>query len=296
MATVPKRPLTEEEIADAQRLRLAWEAYKSQPANKGATQTWLGRVAGVGKQSVISQYLNAEIQLNLKVLLAICQVIGADPAVISPTLSKTIPKEPTGGKFDQNVRATSFDIHPIPVISYIQAGRLKEISDPYPPGAGFAVEYTGDDVSRWTFALEIEGESMLPDFKEGDRVIIDPELAPNPGDFVVAKNSNEEATFKRYKLRGRDQSGNDVFDLEPLNPVYPTLRSDIEHLEIIGVMVERRQRFRRPTQPSPRLAHKASQGTEGRSPEAKTRKPDATDEYSLKDPDESQIDDTENVG
>lgn len=148
--------------------------------------------------------------------------------------------------FDKNVTPTKQDFRPIPVISAIQAGRLKEISDPYPPGAGYAVEYTEDaNLSRWGFALEIEGDSMLPEFRPGDRVIIDPELSPNPGDFVAARNTKEEATFKRYKLRGMDASGNMVFELEPLNPNYPTMRSDIEHLEIIGVMVEHRKKYRR---------------------------------------------------
>lgn len=147
--------------------------------------------------------------------------------------------------FEQNVSPAPPDLHPIPVISAIQAGKLKEITDPYPLGEGFAVEYTSDTVSRWTFALEIEGASMLPEFRPGDRVIIDPELSPNPGDYVAAKNTREEATFKKYKLRGIDASGKNVFELVPLNDEYPTLRSDVDHLEIIGVMVEHRKKYRR---------------------------------------------------
>jgi SOS-response transcriptional repressor LexA len=148
--------------------------------------------------------------------------------------------------FLQNVRQAPPDVRPIPVISAVQAGRLKEVSDPYPLGAGFAVEYVDDGgLSRWTFGLEIEGNSMMPEFKPGDRVIIDPELAPNPGDYVVAKNTREEATFKKYRPRGMDKNGHMVFELVPLNDDYPTMRSDIEHLEVIGVMVEHRKKYRR---------------------------------------------------
>lgn len=148
--------------------------------------------------------------------------------------------------FDKNVRPVPMGVIPVPVISAIQAGHMKEISNPYPIGAGFAVEYIDDDgQSPWTFGLEIEGDSMLPEFKEGDRVIIDPELIPGPGDFVAVRNTREEATFKKYRPRGIDANGNVVFEIVPLNPDYPTMRSDVDHLEVIGTMIEHRKKRRR---------------------------------------------------
>ncbi|WP_303230471.1 LexA family protein [Comamonas kerstersii] len=136
-------------------------------------------------------------------------------------------------------------MRPYPVISSIQAGALKEISAPYSPGDGFDVEYGDDDASPWSFFLEIEGDSMLPDFRPGDRVLIDPEVTPRPGDFVAARNTKQEATFKKYRVRGLDASGNEVFELVPLNDDYPTLRSDEQHLVVIGTMIEHRRKFRR---------------------------------------------------
>ena len=86
---------------------------------------------------------------------------------------------------------------------------------------------------------------MEPDFKEGDAVVIDPEVSPLPGDFVVAKNGEEEALFKKYRPRGI-MNGSDVFELVPLNEDFPTIRSDQEEVRIIGTMVEhRRYRKRR---------------------------------------------------
>lgn len=64
------------------------------------------------------------------------------------------------------------------MISKIQAGALCEIATPYAPGDGFDVEYGDDDASQWSFFLEIEGDSMLPDFRPGDRVLIDPDVQP----------------------------------------------------------------------------------------------------------------------
>ncbi|CAI0838292.1 Peptidase S24-like [Serratia quinivorans] len=86
---------------------------------------------------------------------------------------------------------------------------------------------------------------MEPEFKEGDLIIVDPELNPLPGDYVVAKNGEHEATFKKYRARGVTQDGQDVFELVPLNPDYPTKSSLTEHIEIIGVLVEHRRLLRR---------------------------------------------------
>lgn len=99
---------------------------------------------------------------------------------------------------------------------------------------------TDIDISEFTFALRIEGDSMEPDFKEGDIIIVDPELEPVPGEFVVAKNGDNEATFKKYRPTFTDISGRQQYELVPLNDDYPTINSSERPLKIIGVMVEHR--------------------------------------------------------
>lgn len=147
--------------------------------------------------------------------------------------------------FDVNVRPAPPGMRAYPVISKIQAGLVKEIACPYEPGDGFAVEFGEDDASPWAFYLEIEGDSMLPEFRSGDRVLIDPEVQPRPGDFVAARNTKQEATFKKYRVRGIGDSGQEVFELVPLNDDYPILRSDEQHLTVVGTMLEHRRKFRR---------------------------------------------------
>lgn len=148
-------------------------------------------------------------------------------------------------EIDKNVRPAQIGMRPYPVISHIQAGALKEITDPYGPGDGFDVEFGDDEASRWAFFLEIEGDSMLPEFRPGDRVLIDPDVSPNPGDYVAARNTRQEATFKKYRVRGIGDTGAEVFELVPLNDNYPVLRSDELHLRVIGTMIEHRRKFRR---------------------------------------------------
>lgn len=133
----------------------------------------------------------------------------------------------------------------VPVISPIQAGMWCEIVDTFAPGDADDWLMTDLELSAHSFALTIRGDSMTPEFSPGDRVIIDPEVAPHPGDFVAAKNGDQEATFKKYRPRGMDASGNMVFELVPLNEDYPTLRSDMQPIRIVGTMVEHRK-YRRP--------------------------------------------------
>jgi SOS-response transcriptional repressor LexA len=147
--------------------------------------------------------------------------------------------------FDSNVVPASIGTRAIPVISAIQAGKMKEIAQPYAVGDGYAAIYVDDGYSPWAFALEIEGDSMTPDYQEGDLVIIEPEWTPRPGECVAARNGREEATFKKYRQRGIGLDGNDIFELVPLNENYPTVRSDATPLTIIGVMAEHRRKARR---------------------------------------------------
>ena len=91
---------------------------------------------------------------------------------------------------------------------------------------------------------------MEPEFHEGDIIVVDPTLHPYPGDFVLAQRESQftdgiESTFKKYRPKGINEHGQNVFELVPLNPDYQVFRSDREHLEIVGVMVEHRRIFRR---------------------------------------------------
>ena len=86
---------------------------------------------------------------------------------------------------------------------------------------------------------------MVPEFVPGDIVIIDPDITPQPGDYVIAKNDDQEATFKKYRPRGRNEKGQEYFELVPLNPDYPTLRSDLDQIAIIGTVVQHNRIMRR---------------------------------------------------
>lgn len=130
-------------------------------------------------------------------------------------------------------------IKKVPIINNIQAGNLERVFD---QGQNEFTEWitTEKDCGRNTFALRIKGNSMEDRFKEGDLVIIDPNIKPRPGDFVAAINHEDGATFKKFRPRGINEKGEDVFELVPLNEDYPSIRSDIVPMRIIGTMIEHR--------------------------------------------------------
>lgn len=151
-----------------------------------------------------------------------------DPASVRQPIVKHVP---------------SSSIREVPVISSVQAGLWREAVDAYAPGAGHDYIVVQSQLGDHAFALKVRGDSMEPEFKEGDTIIIDPDITPSPGDYVVARNGDQEATFKKFRPRGVNDHGQAVIELVPLNEDYPVLRSDHAPIEIIGTLVEhRRQR------------------------------------------------------
>ena len=67
-----------------------------------------------------------------------------------------------------------------------------------------------------SFALMVLGDSMLPEFEEGDVVIIEPEGLAGDGAFVLAFH-NDEWIFRQLV------GNHECWLLRPLNPKYPDL-------------------------------------------------------------------------
>jgi SOS-response transcriptional repressor LexA len=158
------------------------------------------------------------------------------PEAFSPAASKT----------DQGnaVVLTPFGDRMVPVLDYVQASEWTASAKPYPITERTEILWTRlPQLSERAFALVVEGESMIDEFYPGDIVIVDPEIAPRPGDYVVARLTKEETvTFRKYRPRGSDRSGRPVIELAPLNEDYPTIVMDGRRPgSVVGTMLEHRK-------------------------------------------------------
>jgi DNA polymerase V len=66
------------------------------------------------------------------------------------------------------------------------------------------------------FALQVLGDSMEPEFKHGDIIVIEPDGALRHGSYVIAKHEGE-FIFRQLLIEDAH------YFLKPLNPAYPTL-------------------------------------------------------------------------
>ncbi len=93
------------------------------------------------------------------------------------------------------------------------------------------------------FALKIDGNSMSPDYKNGDIIIVKQQEDCNSGDDCVVMVNGDDATFKRVIKQ------NNAIILKPLNneyePYYFTLKEIItKPVKIIGVAIEIRRKLK----------------------------------------------------
>ena len=104
----------------------------------------------------------------------------------------------------------------VPVISWVQAGAWTT-AEAVPIGTQFEEWLPPNPkCGKHGYGLKVVGESMLPDFRPGDKIYVNPDFQISDlktGDLViVACDGETEATFKKLIVES-----NGMY-LEPLNP------------------------------------------------------------------------------
>jgi transcriptional regulator with XRE-family HTH domain len=92
-----------------------------------------------------------------------------------------------------------------------------------------------------SFAYSPDIAALKPTFDEGDVVVIDPSIKPQPGDFVVAVVGKSAVIFSRYRVTSEKEDGTETFELIPLNDFYPVVTSLQPGVRLVGTMVEHRR-------------------------------------------------------
>jgi DNA polymerase V len=102
------------------------------------------------------------------------------------------------------------------------------MTPPAPHGADPAPDTCGGGES---FALRVLGDSMAPEFRDGEIIVVEPEGLARDGSFVLAWHGGEW-TFRQLRADG---SG---WQLHALNPAFPD--AALPDLEAVrGVIIQK---------------------------------------------------------
>lgn len=121
----------------------------------------------------------------------------------------------------------------VPLLGFAQAGDGGYFDDGgFPAGHGWDLIDLPTARAGHTYALTVQGDSMLPLYRNGDTLIVDPETQIRTGDRVVVKTRQGEVLAK--KLR---RQTSDTVDLQSLNPDHPDRTFEAGEIEWIARIV-----------------------------------------------------------
>lgn len=123
----------------------------------------------------------------------------------------------------------------IPLLGFAQAGAGGFFDDGgFPAGQGWdVVEFpAGPERKNGVYALEVQGDSMMPLYRDGDVLIVEPGAQVRRGDRVVVKTREGEVMAK-VLLRQTAKS----IDLLSLNPEHPNRSFEIVDVDWIARII-----------------------------------------------------------
>ena len=205
---------------------------------RGYTQDDLAKMLNCTKQA-ISHYETNRRRPDYETLEAIADVLNVPMAFFLSDLEK---KEELEKIYATYTDASHSNAVRIPVLGNIPAGIPIE-----------AVE----DIEDWEelpksmargekeyFGLSVKGDSMEPEYRNGDILILQKQDSCETGDDCAVMVNGDDVTFKRVR---RSEKG---ITLQPLNPAYDPMFFSNEEImslpvRIIGVVVEIRRKIRK---------------------------------------------------
>lgn len=127
-----KRTLSEEELEECRRLKMAWEHFKTRSQDAGVSITQEAFADKLGwTQGNLGHYLNGRMALNLDALLKICAEVEVDPVTISPRLVALVQRiwpELKSTTRPQQVVAWPFDV-PYESYAMLDAAQKRRLAE-----------------------------------------------------------------------------------------------------------------------------------------------------------------------
>ena len=205
------------------------EIIKQLRLERGITQEELGKVIGVQK-SAIRKYESGMVE-NIKrsSIKKLADYFGVTPSYILGWEDK---KEETDLSKVKNIMPIPNAIK-MPIIGSISAGYnglAQEEFEGYVDVLEMAVRHYSPSEC---FVLRVKGNSMYPDFRDNDLVMVHKQEHVDSGTTAVVLYNGDEATLKQVKY----VQGEDWVDLIPRNPEYETKRikgDDLQYCRVIG--------------------------------------------------------------
>ena len=121
----------------------------------------------------------------------------------------------------------------IPLIGFAQAGTGGFFDDNGLPSGNGWDEVAFPDISdERVYALEINGESMMPLYRDGDTIIVSPSAPVRRGDRVVVRTIDGEVMAKELKRKTLK-----TVELASLNPEHPDRVLPLSEVSFIASVI-----------------------------------------------------------
>lgn len=121
----------------------------------------------------------------------------------------------------------------IPLIGFAQAGAGGFFDDAgFPVGQGWEEVDLPADAAEGAYALQVQGDSMLPLYRDGDVLIVQPSARVQKGDRVVVKTSQGEVMAKILAASNPRE-----ISLVSLNPSHPDRSIPVAEVEWVARIV-----------------------------------------------------------
>lgn len=119
----------------------------------------------------------------------------------------------------------------VPLISWVAAGSWCDSPDNYVPGDAEEWLDCPFPFSQSAFCLAVVGDSMWPEYREGEYILVDPGIEEAHGDDIVAREPDGKHTFKRLQITPEGTY------LLAINPDHPNRKIEIPpDTQICGVV------------------------------------------------------------
>lgn len=205
-----------------------WSALDALAERHGLTASGLARRAGLDPTAFNkSKRCGADGRDRWPSTESLAKVLGATGSSLDDFMKLVRGDGPANTAFPEG--AFPPQTGSIPLLGFAQAGSGGFFDDGgFPAGQGWdVVEFPAAPSNRpGVYALEVQGDSMLPLYRDGDILVVEPGAQIRRGDRVVVRSRDGEVMAKVLNR----QSARSI-ELVSLNPDHPNRSFDLSEVD-----------------------------------------------------------------